>query len=78
MYVHKQLIMKVPFFQDCDDAFIKTVRLKTKQKLRSQCLAKQPSLIIVVISHNTFLYFISLLDCYFCNHIFQINPNNVF
>ena len=33
MYVHKQLIMKVPFFQDCDDAFIKTVVYRLKSEL---------------------------------------------
>ena len=33
MYVHKQLIMKVPFFQDCDDAFIKTIVYRLKSEL---------------------------------------------
>jgi voltage-gated potassium channel len=33
MYVHKQLIMKVPFFQDCDDAFIKTVVYRLRSEL---------------------------------------------
>lgn len=43
MYVHKQLIMKVPFFQDCDDAFIKTVvyRLKSEIALEGDTLFEQ-------------------------------------
>jgi CRP-like cAMP-binding protein len=43
MYVHKQLIMKVPFFQDCDDAFIKTVvyRLRSEIALEGDTLFEQ-------------------------------------
>merc|ERR1719498_1094231 len=33
MFVHKQLIMKVPFFRDCDDAFIKSVVYRLRSEL---------------------------------------------